>query len=330
VRSTSLLIARTMAVAAALVVWPVAAHADVQTAVAESLFQQGRGLLERGRVAEACAKFAESQRLEPAGGTLLNLALCHEQQGRLATAHAEFGEALAVATREQRSDRQQIARARLDAIAPRLPHLAIDAPDRGAEISIDGNPLPPSALGVPFAVDPGDHQVSAWEAGKESVSRTVHVAEGRTERVSLPALAPKRAASEVGAKQEEPAPGRAQKLAGIVTMVAGGVVLTGGLVFLALVNPVITALDSSDCAISTANSGSSGAASSGGNSYAACRDRLDSASSDRNQTALIAGGVGLATGLVGGVIFLTAPRGNGAPRTQVGFGPTSVRFTASF
>src|SRR5437868_2773215 len=75
-------------------------------ALATILFRDGRTLLAAGKVLEACLKFEESQRLDPAGGTILNLALCHEREGRLARAWSEFKEAEAVARGDGRSDRE--------------------------------------------------------------------------------------------------------------------------------------------------------------------------------------------------------------------------------
>ncbi len=53
---------------------------------ADRLFQEGRDLLAAGKPDEACAKFELSIKKDPrAVGTLLNLALCNERLGKLAT-----------------------------------------------------------------------------------------------------------------------------------------------------------------------------------------------------------------------------------------------------
>ena len=55
-------------------------------------FDDGK-LLKEGKVPEACAAFEESYRLAPRAGTLLNLGLCHEQEGKLVVARRELAEA---------------------------------------------------------------------------------------------------------------------------------------------------------------------------------------------------------------------------------------------
>src|SRR5262249_17506611 len=61
---------------------------------ADALFREAPTLVQKGQLSEACAKYAESQRLDPANGTLLNLALCNEKQGRHAAAYRQLQELL--------------------------------------------------------------------------------------------------------------------------------------------------------------------------------------------------------------------------------------------
>src|SRR4051812_25793931 len=62
-------------------------------AEAQVLFTEGRRLVTEGRYAEACAKLAESQRLDPSAGAQLNLADCYERSGQTASAWTVFREA---------------------------------------------------------------------------------------------------------------------------------------------------------------------------------------------------------------------------------------------
>src|SRR6185436_13656654 len=94
-------------VAVVFLLWSSAALAQPAGAQAEVLFRQGRTLLSAGKVAEACSAFEESQKLEPAVTTLLNLAGCREKLGQFATAWGLFLEA-ARQTRSGNAANQQM------------------------------------------------------------------------------------------------------------------------------------------------------------------------------------------------------------------------------
>jgi hypothetical protein len=92
------------------------AYAD--EAEAERLFEEGRALVDAGKISEGCAALAESQKIDPSPGTLLNLALCHEAEGDRETARTELRESLAIAIRDGREDRAAIAQAHLTILGP--------------------------------------------------------------------------------------------------------------------------------------------------------------------------------------------------------------------
>jgi len=85
------------------------ADPQAEARLAQALFDEGRALMAQKRWAEACPKLAESQRLDPGGGTLLNLALCHSGEGKTATALVGLDDALAAAVRDGRADREKLA-----------------------------------------------------------------------------------------------------------------------------------------------------------------------------------------------------------------------------
>jgi hypothetical protein len=173
------------------------AHAEPSAddkALATMLFQEGRTLMTAGRTAEACLKLEESQRLDPGGGTLLNLALCHEQEGRLARSWSEFKEAAIVARRDGRRDRESEADLHVDALEPRLSRLTIVVPAgtqvEGLVVERDGHGVGPGAWSTAIPVDGGTHTVRATALGREPFVATV-VVDKEADRltVEIPVLA---------------------------------------------------------------------------------------------------------------------------------------------
>src|SRR5882724_2808972 len=132
-----------LSVVAALVASTPAWAQSADSAASETLFREGKRLLDHKEFARACPKLAESFRLEPATGTLLALAMCHEGDGKIASAWAEYADAAGRARREGRPDREQAALQWASALEPRLSTLTILVPDavartQGLEVKRDG------------------------------------------------------------------------------------------------------------------------------------------------------------------------------------------------
>jgi hypothetical protein len=150
-------------------------------AMAESLFREAKALMAKDSYAEACPKFAESQRLDPGTGTLLALAFCHEKAGKVASAWAEYTSVLLAADKAGQSERSKVARSRIAALEPLLPHLAVRVPDAmrsvaGFELKRDGIVLGAAAWGTSSPVDPGEHAVDATAPGHKPFHATVTLA----------------------------------------------------------------------------------------------------------------------------------------------------------
>jgi hypothetical protein len=155
------------------------AQSATEVALAETLYRQARELAAAGKFAEACPKFAESYRLDPGTGTLLNLASCHESLGKVATAWLEYNEALVQSRRDRMQRRIDYAEEHIAALEPKLSHLTItlasDADRAGLELSIDGVVVGVEALGAATPLDPGTHTIAAKAPGKKQWSISVEI-----------------------------------------------------------------------------------------------------------------------------------------------------------
>ena len=158
---------------------------------AESLFEQARTLMTDGKFADACPKFADSQRLDPSAGTLLNLASCYEKLGRTATAWATYREAASAANAVNRTDYVTAAQRHAEGLAPKLAKLTatVTQPVDGLQVRRDGVDVAKSAWGVPIPIDKGSHAIEASAPGYKTWSATVDVPQdGAQVSVSVPAL----------------------------------------------------------------------------------------------------------------------------------------------
>ncbi len=154
-------------------------------AAAEALFLQGRTALDAGDFKAACEKFAESQRLDPGAGTLMNLATCEEQRGRLASAWQRWQEALTYLA--QKDERVAFVKSRLKVVEPQVPWLTITVAGAPGNTSVlrDGVELGPGSLGEALPVDPGDHVILVRAEGHAERRYEVTLDKAEREQVKV-------------------------------------------------------------------------------------------------------------------------------------------------
>jgi hypothetical protein len=167
-----------------LVSWPAFAQRDATTG--EALFRAGRAAADKGDFSAACPKFEESNRLDPALGTVFNLADCDEHIGKIATAWQLFKE---VAQRlPSGDDRIGIANARAAALEPRMPKLVLKvktALPSGTTVLRDGVELGNASFDLPIPIDPGDHVILVKSPGRAEREFLTRANVGQTSEVAL-------------------------------------------------------------------------------------------------------------------------------------------------
>lgn len=171
--------------------WSFPAAAQQDAATAQALFEEGRSLMQQQQYEKACPKFAESQRLGPASGTLLNLGECYAKLGKSASAWAAFKEAIPAAHSAGQADREQFAHDRVTEIEGKLVRLAIKVtapPAAKLVVKRDGVSLGEAAWGTPVPVDPGPHVIEATAPGKLPWKTTVEVNSDPSTEVVVPLL----------------------------------------------------------------------------------------------------------------------------------------------
>jgi hypothetical protein len=158
---------------------------------ADALFRDAQVLVQKGNYVEGCARYAESQKLDPANGTLLNLALCHEKEGRYATSYRELQALLTGIARSKNPDdrdRARTASERIRLLEKKVPRVAFDVSllPKDATVTLDAERVkdPRSVI----LIDPGRHLVEATAPSKKPRKTTIEVKEGGAQTFTLEAL----------------------------------------------------------------------------------------------------------------------------------------------
>jgi hypothetical protein len=210
---------------------------------ADALFIEARDLMRKGDYTEACPKLRDSQRLDPGVGTLLNLALCYEENGKTASAWSTYQEAAAAARAAGHTAREEVARERAKLLEPKLSRLVIasNAQLRDSrlliEIELDGRALPQTLWDTPLPVDPGKHAITVTARGKRIWLRNVVVESGARLRAEVPPLEAETTMTRAAVVPKEPGEGTPKQPdrrvrsvaalaiggAGVIGVAAGGV-----------------------------------------------------------------------------------------------------------
>jgi tetratricopeptide (TPR) repeat protein len=201
------------------------------------LFEQGRALARDGKYAEACEKFARSLELDPAIGTQLNYADCHEKLGRHAEAWRLF-DGVADAEKITNPTRARFARERADALLPKLGVIVLELATPDAPrlaVSIGGRKLEPAPV-IREIVAPGDVAIAVTVATGAPFQRTERVDAGKTVTIEVPAFAADPAIAEPSGPRAETTGGQRRRSR---VLVAYGVGAAGAL---SLVSGVVVGL----------------------------------------------------------------------------------------
>lgn len=321
-------VARWAAVAAAIAIGSASGAAraqvsEVDKTVAQALFDAARKLTASKSWAEACPKFAESQRIDPSLGTQYYLADCYEQIGKLSAAQTHFLEVAGKARAAGQVQRADFAKKRAEALGPRIPKLTIDVSAEarradGLTVTRDGHAVTEMQWGLQIPIDMGKHTIVATARGDRRWEQTIDVTrEGATLTVTIPALAVAPRARPGGdASQNDDAPaspgGSPLRTAGFVVGALGlaGLGVGGAFGVVAL----------------TKNNASKA------DGHCDAKNRCDATGLDLRSAsftaatvstvAMIAGGVALAGGIV--LVAIAPKRRDPQATTAISIGPSSI------
>jgi hypothetical protein len=218
----------------------------IGTTGARQLFSSGEAKYKSADYAGALNDFEAADAIKPAPQAARFIGLCHDKLGHYADAITAYERFLADVPAKMTSEADSI-KARVAEIKAMPGHLRIDTTPEGATLTVDGKA---QASPAPLDLDlpAGTHAVHATLAGREPADKTVVVAFGAKQEISLllTEAAPPPAVAVVPVVAPEPVPGPPppppapaephSKLPALITgglaIVAAGVGVTFGIITL--------------------------------------------------------------------------------------------------
>lgn len=212
---------------------------DATRAAARRLAEEGLGLFDTGRYAEALDRFERAAAAVKAPTLTLMAARSLVKLGRLVEASERY-----VATSTMQLDAgasgafhtaQTDAAKERAALLPRIPTLVIDlgAGPETATVTLDGKALSAALAGAPIPVDPGEHTVVVRRDGEARTERAT-LKEGESRRLAFAVAAP-------------PPGGSALRTVGWVGVAAGGAGLVAGAIVGGVLLSTKSRLDAAGC-----------------------------------------------------------------------------------
>jgi hypothetical protein len=310
------------------------AVSDAERAGARAQAVAGAQAFEKGQWQEALDRFTRAESIVHSPTHVLFIGKAQLQLGQLVQAHESLmkvvnekaDDGASAAFVEAQRDAQKEAQSLLDQLGPRIPQLRVvlsGAPAAGAQVTMDGEVVPAALVDVPHPVNPGQHVLKATANGLAGET-TISIAEGQTQTTTI-LLTPQAGASstttpsgtgpeaptqDVGGTQG-PDPKKIYRIVSYVGFGVGVVGLGVGTVFaLQYGSKEGDANDLND------RCRPAGCSAQDQQTIKALDDEANSAGTIAT-VGLVAGGVGLATGVTFLVLSLGGSSGHSSSRPHV-------------
>jgi len=209
---------------------------EADRATARALALDGHDALKKKDYATAADRFSRADSLVHAPTLVVDWARALQGLGRFVEAHEKYElvlrEGIPNGSPKSWSRALEDAKKELDALKPRLAWVTVilkDPPD--ASVKIDGVLVPPAAVGVKRAADPGFPEVSVSALGYETFKQTMTVGPGEEKLLEvslkkLPEVAAPAATSDLAYRPRQRSD--TQRVASYVMLGLGGAGLVAG------------------------------------------------------------------------------------------------------